>query len=132
MGPTLGRSLPMEVIEIQFKLAELKKRGNSVALITGTSRDGDSLRHGWIQALKNILHFSLSPLPSAAHQWVLASLTPSASPIPPGSHGNNHQQVNLWPCLRHWPLFWANHWALVNGVQWLARPGLYSHPLAIE
>lgn len=45
---------------------------------------------------------------------------------------NNDQQVNLWPCLKHMPLTELSHWALVNGMQWLAGPGLYAHPLAID
>lgn len=52
----------MEVLETQLKWAESKKE-NSSALLTGTSRDAASLKHGWTQELK-IASISLSP-PSA-------------------------------------------------------------------
>lgn len=45
MVSALGRILPVEVAEPQLKLAESKK-GNSLALMTGTSREAASLRHG--------------------------------------------------------------------------------------
>lgn len=70
MGPALGRILPLEVVEPQLKLAESKKE-NSLALMTGTSRDAASLRHSSVQELE-IFSFSLSlPFPQLSHQWVL-------------------------------------------------------------
>ena len=94
-------------------------------VIAVTSRDGDCLRHDWIQALKNVLHFSLSPFLLLTNGYWPHSLPLQAHFLQVVME-NNDQQVNLWPCLSTCLLLSQSlgpgEWGAMVGQAWFIYP----------